>query len=136
MLLVISTRFRLGLAAKGVLLLSLGVVFGVVAAGAMAKEEWHPALRVAVAAVFALVGLFPASQSRFALLDAALGEAIVVDGAVALHSRKSGLSFSLPNGRFGEFLLWNSWDTLVPGATYSLVLASRSRVIVERPRKR
>lgn len=133
--LVISARFRLGLAAKGLLLLSLGVVFGAVAAGAMAKTEWHPALRVTVAVVFALVGLFPASQSRFALLDAVLGEAIVVDGAVALHSRKSGLSFSLPNGRFGEFLLWNSWDALVPGATYSLVLGRRSRVIVERPRQ-
>lgn len=133
--LVISARFRLGLAAKGLLLLSLGVVFGAVAAGAMLKTEWHPALRVAVAVVFALVGLFPASQSRFALLDAVLGEAIVVDGAVALHSRRSGLSFSLPNGRFGEFLLWNSWDALVPGATYSLVLGRRSRVVVERPRQ-
>lgn len=132
---VISARFRLGLAAKGVLLLSLGVVFIVVAAGAMAKEAWHPALRVVVAAVFALMGVFPASQSRFALLDAVLGEAIVVDSAVALHSRKSGLSFRLPNGRFGEFLLWNSWDALVPGATYSLVLGRRSHVIVERPRK-
>lgn len=133
---VISARLRLGLAAKGVLLLSLGVVFGVVAAGATVKTEWHPALRLAVAVVFALVGLFPASQSRSALLDAVLGEAIVVDGAVALPSRKSGLSFSLPNGRFGEFLLWNSWEPLVPGATYSLVLARRSRVVVERPRKR
>ncbi len=131
----ISARFRLGLAAKGVLLLSLGVVFGVVAAGAMTKAEWHPALRVAVAVVLALVGLFPASQARFALLDAVLGEAIVVDGAVALHSRKSGLSFSLPNGRFGEFLLWNSWEPLVAGATYSLVLGRRSRVIVEAPRR-
>ncbi|MDP1917434.1 MAG: hypothetical protein Q8L14_14435 [Myxococcales bacterium] len=132
----ISARFRLGLAAKGVLLLSLGVVFGVVAAGAMVKPEWPPALRVAVAVAFALVGLFPASQSRFALLDAMLGEAVVVDGAVALHSRRSGLSFSLPNGGFGEFLLWNSWQALVPGATYSLVLARRSRVLVEEPRKR
>lgn len=132
---VINARFRLGLAAKAMLLLSLGAVFGVVAAGAMVKAEWPPALRVVVAIVFALVGLFPASQARVALLDAILGETVVVDGAVALHSRKSGLSFSLPNGRFGEFLLWNSWEPLVPGATYSLVLARRSRVIVERPRK-
>lgn len=133
---VISPHFRLGLAAKALLLLSLGVVFGVVAAGAMLKADWHPALRVVVASVFALVGLFPASQSRFALLDAVLGEAVVVEGAVALQSRKSGLSFTLPNGRFGEFLLWNSWEALVPGATYSLVLARRSRVIVERPVRR
>ena len=132
---LISARFRLGLAAKGVGLLALGVVFGVVAAAAMLKAEWPPSLRVVVASFFALVGLFPASQSRFALLDAVLGQAVVVEGAVALHSRKSGLSFTLPNGRFGEFLLWNSWEPLVAGATYSLVLARRSRVIVDRPRK-
>jgi len=69
-----------------VLLPSLGVVFGVVAVGALFKAEWNPAVRVVVALVFSLVGLFPASQSRFALPDAVLGE--VVEGAGALHSVK------------------------------------------------
>ncbi|MBE2249584.1 MAG: hypothetical protein IAE78_08535 [Myxococcus sp.] len=131
----ISARLRVGLAAKAGLLLSLGAVFTLVALGALQKETWPQVARVVVAGGFGLVGLFPLSQSRAALLDALLGEAVVVEGAVALPSRRSGLSFKLPDGRFGEFLLWNTWSALEPGATYTLVLARRSRAQVAAPRR-
>lgn len=129
----IPPAFRLGLAAKGGLLLGLGGLLLGLGVAAAVKDEWPWAARAAAALGFGAVGLFPALQARVAFFDALAGEAEEVRGAVALRSRRSGLSFSLPGGRFAEFLLWNTFAPLVPDATYTLVVARRSRVIVAPP---
>jgi hypothetical protein len=119
----ISARFRLGLAAKGLLLLALGALF---------VALWLRAGLVGTL-FFSVPAVFCLWTAALAFADAARGEAVIVSGAVALRSRRSGVSFRLPNGRSAEFLLYNPWSRLVPDATYEVTIGRHSHVLVAPP---
>ena len=129
----ISSRFRLAIFAKAVLLFAFGATFLVLAWGAWSK--WHgPLLARASGAVLLAIGsvsLTGAAGRGFA--DAVIGEALVTKGAKPLKSRRSGYSLRLPSGRFVEYVLYNPWPTLAPDATYTVVYGKFSGVLVEQP---
>jgi hypothetical protein len=130
----IPPRLRVGLLLKGLLLASLGLGFFALAVAGL-RTDWPTPARLAFALVFGALGLFPFGVSRLALLDALLGRAVEVPGAIALdeRQRRAGYSLRLPDGHFAEFLVRNPWAPLVPGARYTVVLGQRSRVIVAPP---
>ncbi|MBL8923401.1 MAG: hypothetical protein JNJ54_31400 [Myxococcaceae bacterium] len=132
----IPPRLRLGLLLKGLLLASLGLGFFTLAIAGL-RADWSLPARLAFAIVFGALGLFPSSVCRLALLDAFLGRAVEVRGAVALdeRQRRAGYSLRLPDGHFAEFLVRNPWAPLVPGASYSVIIGVHSRVIVAPPQR-
>ena len=129
----ISKRFRLAIAAKALLLFTLGVVFFGLAWGAWSKWHWPLLARASGAVLLAIgaVSLLGAAGRGFA--DAVIGEALVGKGAKPLKSRRSGYSLRLPSGRFVEYVLYNPWPSLAPDATYTVVYGKFSGVIVAPP---
>ena len=130
----IAARFRAALAAKGVLLLSLALVFGALLERAALAVERPLSLRLLLAVLFGVPAAFLGWTAALAFADAAVGRAVRVTAAQALRSRRSGVSFRLPDGRSAEFLLYNPWEPLKPGQKYDLVIGRCSRVLVEAPR--
>jgi hypothetical protein len=133
----ISRAFRWALATKGALLFTFAGGFALLALGALTGiggSAWTW-LRLPGAALFALLGGFLAWAASLALRDVARGEALRESGAVALASRRSGLSLRLPSGGFAEFILWNPWERLEPGARYRVTYGRFSRVLVEPPER-
>ena len=135
---MVTVSIRLGLRAvlllKAVLLVALAALFGFIAVEALRGDHawWARAL--------ALLTVFPAPFLVMAgcrgALDALVGEAVQIDGAVALSSkgRRTGYSVKLPDGRFAEFPLFNPYPALSPGKSYAVVVGRWSNVIVEPPK--
>ena len=131
----ISTRFRLGLAAKGALLLAFALGFAALAIAVAGESGRSALLRVGVAGLFGFQAAFLGWASWLAFLDAALGAALRESGAEPLASRRSGRSMRLPGGRYLEYLLWNSWAPLESGCRYTVTYGRASGVLVARPEK-
>lgn len=129
----ISTRFRLAIAAKALLLFALGIVFLGLAWGAWSKWHWPLLARASGAVLLAIGAVSLASAAGRGFADAVLGEALVGKGARPLKSRRSGYSLQLPSGRFVEYVLYNPWPSLAPDATYTVVYGKFSGVLVEQP---
>jgi len=123
---------RVALLAKAALLLALAAAFGLIAREALLGE--HAGWARVLGLVCALPGPFLVWAASTGVLDAALGKAVEVSGAVALQSRRSGYSLRLPDGRFAEFPLFNPGPKLEPGRRYGVTVGRWSRVIVEPPR--
>ena len=129
----IPVRYRLGLFAKGLLLLALALLFGALLARAALMPGGVIVLRLAGGIVFSVCAVFLGWTAALAFADAVLGRAVSVTGK-ALRSRRGGVSFRLSDGRSAEFLLYNPWEALVPEQQYALVVGRYSRVLVERPK--
>ena len=128
----ISARFRIALAAKGLLLLLLSL--GFVGIGVAMLDPRHSLLvRVPLGVVSLYLALFLVRLARLDFADALSGAAVQVAGAEALASRRAGWSLRLPDGHFAEYVLWNPWEPLQPGRRYTVVHGRRSRVLVARP---
>ncbi len=127
----ISTRFRIALFAKGLLLLSLGARFAWLMVRSIRQYEYG-----VIALVFFGIPLaFLVRVSRLAFFDAVQGQALRERRAVALQSRKAGYSLRRTNGRFVEYVLWNTWHPLEPNARYTVTFGRWSGVLVEAPVK-
>jgi hypothetical protein len=128
---------RMGM--RGVLLLKalllLGFAAGFTVIGLEALRGDHAGWARALALLTAFPAPFLIMAASRGLFDAALGQAIRVDHAVALtpKGRRTGYSVKLPNGRFAEFPLFNPYPALVPGKAYTVVVGRWSNVIVEPP---
>ena len=129
----ISQRFRVALAAKGLLLLALSATFAAISGTAAADPAWSWLMRLGCTALCAYVACFLAWASSLAFADALRGEAVRESGATPLASRWGGRSLRAPSGRFLEHVLWNPWPALDPDASYTVVYGKRSGVLVERP---
>lgn len=132
----ISPRFRTALAGKGLLLLSLALVFAALLQRGVLEGDRHVLLRLIALVLFGAPLLFLGWFSMLAFADALIGQAVEVSGAVALapKRRRWGVSFRLPDGRAAEFILFNQWEPLEAHATYTVVVGRWSRVLVEAPR--
>lgn len=129
----IASRFRVALAGKGLLLFSLALVFGaLLQRGALAGDR-HVLLRAVAAVLFGVPFFFLVWTSLLAFADAVAGQAVRVDGAVALgkKGRFSGVSFRLPDGRSAEFIL--AGPPIEAGRKYAVTIGRWSRVLVEPP---
>ena len=129
----IRISVRLVLLSKALLLAALAGLFFFIAYEALfGAHPWW-------ARVLGLASAFPApfvlKAGWHGLLDALLGRAVAVDGAVALtpKARRTGFSLKLPDGHFAEFPLFNPGPALTPGKSYAVVVGRWSRVIVEPP---
>ncbi len=130
----IALRFRFGLAMKALLLLALGALFTVLLAAGTFGADRHLVTRAVSAVVFGVCAAFLYWTAALALLDALLGRAVRVTGAVALPpQRLSGVSFRVAGDRPAEFLLYNPWAPLEVGARYAVIVGRWSRVLVEPP---
>lgn len=130
----ISPRFRFGLAVKSLSLLALAALFTALLAAGTLGAGRHVLTRAVSLVVFGVCAAFLYWTAALAFLDALLGRAVRVTGAVALKPRGlSGVSFRVPGSRPAEFLLYNPWQPLETGAPYSVVVGRWSRVIVEPP---
>src|SRR4051812_44687997 len=96
----ISTRFRLAIAAKALLLFALGALFLLLAWGAWSKWDWPLLARASAAVLLAIGAVSLVSAAGRGFADAVLGDALVGKGAKPLKSRRSGYSLRLPSGRF------------------------------------
>lgn len=128
---MIPWKWRLALAAKACLLLALAAGFGWLAVASAQEPAWISAFVGGL--VFGVLGLFLAWAAGLGFADALLGRSETERGAVALESRKSGLSVRLAGGKYAEFILFNPWEPLKPHARYTVTYGRYSRVIVERP---
>lgn len=128
----IGRAFRFALLGKGILLAGMGLVFAAVAMTAL-RAAWPWPVRLVAAMLAIGLALFLLWASALALLDALFARAQKVRGAVALESRAAGHSLRMPNGTYAEFILWNPWQPLTPGAQYTIVIGRFSRVLVSRP---
>jgi hypothetical protein len=124
---------RLALAAKAALLLALAAVFATLIAGAVLGDH-HLLTRGLALLVSVPIFGFLASNALKGLADAVTGQTREVQGAEALASNRSGLSFRLPDGGFAEFVLYNPWQPLAAGRRYTLVIGRWSRVVLAPPR--
>ncbi len=124
---------RLALAAKGTLLLVLTLVFvTLLYRGALSENQaWW--VRALSGIVFAPISAFLGQTTWLAFADAVVGKAVTIQGAVALASRRSGLSLKLPDGHFAEFVLTNPWKALTPHQRYTITIGLWSRVVVAPP---
>ena len=129
--LIISTRFRVALFAKGLLLLSLAALFAWLTVVSIRRFEYG----VISLLFFGVPLAFLVRVSRLAFFDAVQGKAIRETGAIALKSRKAGYSLQRSNGRFVEYVLFNTWQTLEAGASYTVTFGAWSGVLVEAPVK-
>jgi hypothetical protein len=129
----ISPRFRIFLAAKGLLLAGIAALFFAV----VWWTAWDPTrawlTRAGVGVAFALLSAFLAWAACLAFADAVVGQAEQRRGAVALPSRRSGYSLRLPDGRYVEFILHNPWGPLGSGRAYTVTFGRFSRVLVAPP---
>lgn len=119
---------------KATLLLAFAALFGVIAFEAVVGDHAWWARVLALASAFP--GPFLVKAASRGLIDALFGQAISIDGAVALDAkeRRIGYSLRLPDGRMAEFPLFNPGAALVPGQRYQVVVGRYSNVIVEPPR--
>lgn len=131
--LVIPIRFRAALLAKGALLAALAALFIWLGVEAWARWHWPATARVSVAALAASLALFLGWAASLALLDVVLGRAERSTGAVPLKRRRTGYSLKLPSGRYVEYILYNPWQPLQQGATYTVLYGHRSGVLVAPP---
>lgn len=132
----IAPRFRIGLALKSLLLLALGGLFTVLLAVGTLGADRHLLTRAVSLIVFGVCAAFLVWTAALAFLDALLGRAVKVSGAIALEpARLSGVSFRVAGERTAEFLLYNPWQPLETGARYAIVVGRWSRVLVEPPVK-
>jgi hypothetical protein len=127
----ITPRMRAALAAKAVLLLALAAVFSILASVTFDAERFFMT-RAAAAVLCAPLSAFLFVNAARGLLDAMLGRAREVEGAVALASRRSGYSLQLPDGRFAELVL--GLQPLVAGRRYTVLIGRWSNVVVAPPR--
>lgn len=132
--LLIPARFRAALLAKGALLAGMAALFLWLGLEAWARPGWPAAVRLGVAAACAGVAIFLGWAASLALLDMALGEAVRATGAAPLKRRWAGHSLKLPDGRFVEYILYNPWQPLRQGETYTVLFGRRSAVLVAPPR--
>lgn len=128
---MISPRWRLALAAKALLLLSISGGFLWIAYAAILD----PSLPIkALGGVgFSALGLFIAWAAGLGVADAVLGQTRSEQGVRVLASRRQGYSMRAPSGRFVEFILWNPWGKLDPHSVYRVTYGRFSGVIVEKP---
>ena len=129
----ISSRFRLALALKALLLLSMSALFFGLAWVAWAKWEWHVLARLSGAGLLAVAAVSVAWAASLGLADVVVGKALVATGAKPLKSRRAGYSLRLPSGRFVEYVLYNPWPSLAPDVTYTVVYGRFSGVLVAPP---
>lgn len=129
----IPPRFRLALGAKGVALAALAGLFVFLGAEAFGRWHWPLLARVSALGLTLFAGAFLAWAATLALVDVALGKAVRSHGARPLKTRRSGYSLELPGGGFVEYILYNPWQPLQQGATYTVVYGRRSRVLVAPP---
>jgi hypothetical protein len=131
----IPPRFRVALAAKGLLLLSLAAVFLVLGFAAWGQQPWPVLVRLGVFGFAVLTTRFLGWAAGLALLDAVQGRAERSSGATPLPSRRSGRSLRLSSGRFVEYILVNPWQPLEQGARYTVTYGRRSGVLVAPPER-
>lgn len=129
----ISPRFRIALALKALLLLSLSTLFVFLARESWARWHWALPARVSGAVLLGIAAVSVAWAASLGVADAVLGQALVASGAKPLKSRRSGYSLRLPSGRFVEYVLYNPWPALAPDATYTVVYGRFSGVMVAPP---
>lgn len=129
----ISTRFRLALAAKALLLLSLALLFEWLAVECWAKFHWHLLARVSGLGLCGIATLSLAWSAVRGLVDALLGQAVTTPGARPLKSRRAGYSLKLPDGKFVEYVLYNPWPKLEAEQRYTVTYGRYSRVLVAPP---
>ena len=129
----ISPRFRLALALKALLLLSLSTLFVFLAWESWTRWHWALPARVSGAVLLGIAAVSVAWAASLGVADAVLGQALVASGAKPLKSRRSGYSLRLPSGRFVEYVLYNPWPALAPDATYTVVYGRFSGVMVAPP---
>jgi hypothetical protein len=129
----ISARFRVVLALKALLLLSLSVAFLAMAWVAWTKWHWPLLARLSGAGLLAIAGGSVGWAASLGLADVVMGQALVAKGARPLASRRAGYSLRLPSGRFVEYVLYNPWPPLSPEATYTVIYGRFSGVLVAPP---
>jgi hypothetical protein len=129
----ICRRFRVALAAKGLLLLALSATFAAISGTAATDPARSWLLRLGCTALLAYVACFLAWASSLAFTDALRGEAVRESGAMPLASRWGGRSLRAASGRFVEYVLWNPWPALDPDSSYTVIYGKRSGVLVARP---
>ena len=129
----ISARYRGYLALKGTLLALLCAVFVALTAAIVAGGDRHWAVRVLFGPVFLLPAAFLGWTTALAFADVARGEARRIAGARPLASRRSGVSFQLPDGHYAEFVLHNPWGAPRQDRTYTVTVGRHSGVLVAPP---
>lgn len=129
----IAPRFRVALAAKALLLLSIAGCFGFLALTAWSKWHWHLLARASGATLLLIAALSVGWAAGLGLADALVGKALEGRGAAPLKSRRTGYSLRLPSGRFVEYVLYNPWSRLSPEQTYTVVYGRFSGVLVAPP---
>ncbi len=130
---MISAGWRLALAGKALLLLSIASGFAFLAITAVTAPDHALAVRIILLLLCAPLAFFIAWAAALGLLDAAIGKSVTEAGATVLKNRKSGYSMRVPSGRFVEFVLWNPWEPLRPDATYTVTYGRFSGVLVAPP---
>jgi hypothetical protein len=130
---VISGRWRLALLGKAALLLLIGVGFAALAVIAVTAADHSMLVRVSLLVTCGPLALFMGWAGSLGLADAAAGKSVTEGGATVLKNRRSGYSMRVPSGRFVEYILWNPWDPLLPGSTYTVTYGKFSGVLVARP---
>lgn len=128
----IAGAFRAALLGKGALLAGMGLVFAALSMR-LVHASWPFVVRALAGAASAALALFLLWAAALALLDALRGRAERIQGAVALESRAAGHSLRTPEGSYAEFILWNPWRPLTPGARYTVTVGRCSRVLVSPP---
>ena len=129
----IPARYRLALAAKGLLLASMMALFFSLTF-TLALGEARPLLaRLLFTPPLLIITVFLAWTAALAWADVLLGQARVEHGAVPLPTRRSGISMRLPNGRPAEYIFHNPWKQLQQGHRYTVTLGRFSRVMVAEP---
>ena len=130
---MISPRWRLALALKATLLLSIALGFGVLAFHAATLPDKSIAVRLVALLPCGALAVFVGWASSLGFLDALVGKSVTEAGARALKNRRQGYSMRVPSGRFVELILWNPWEPLVPEASYTVTYGRFSGVLVARP---
>jgi hypothetical protein len=130
---VIAARWRLALFGKAALLLLIGAGFAALAVTAMTAADHSMLVRVSLLVTCGPLALFMAWAGSLGAADAVIGKSVTEGGATVLKHRRSGYSMRVPSGRFVEFILWNPWDPLLPGSTYTVTYGRYSGVMVARP---
>ncbi len=129
---VIPAKFRTALLAKSILLASMAAFF--LWLGAEAWARWQGLLpRVGVAALTVLLALYLGWAASLAMMDVVFGQAIVSAGAAPLEKRWTGYSLRLPTGRHVEYILYNPWQPIEHGTTYTVRYGRHSGVLVAPP---
>jgi len=127
---MITWKWRLALAAKAALLLAIAASFLWIAALTLLEPS---GLATIIGLASGGTGAFLVWASMRGFADAVVGESVTEEHAVALKSRRSGVSVRFADGRLAEYILLDSWQPLQPDAKYIVTYGRYSRVIVKRP---